>query len=148
VEIRGSLRAEFIETPSAKEAVLFSNTASFLLSRLQKDSSVSYVSHELRTEEILEYLEWLCKMSPANPLYLLWCYVFLAALSPKDDLRGFKDRLNAIDLSHVQWGDEIRRVISEERTSSNFLGVQYESGGKKNQGNVSTNTASGVVAQG
>ena len=77
MEIRGSLQPEFVETPSAKEAVLFANTASFLLNRLQKDSSASYVAGKLKTAEIIEMLKERSKMPPAGPLDLLWIMSFL-----------------------------------------------------------------------
>jgi hypothetical protein len=149
MEIRESvLQADFVETPSAEEAVLFSNTASFLLHRLRQDSSAFYVAQKLRTAEIVDSLEAFCKTPPASPVDLLWCYVFLAALSLKIDLRTFKGRLNGIDLSRVQWGNEIRSAITEERTPSNYLDVQYEDIRNNRQAATSTYIADGIVFAG
>jgi len=145
MEIRGSLRREFVETSSAKEAVLFSNTASFLLDRLRKDSSVSYVAHKLKTEEILDALKESSKNSPKDVLDLLWIYVFLVALSLKDDLEKFQDALNAIDLSQIQWGAEIRRAITENRTATNIFAIRYAEPAKTTETHTATNVAHGTV---
>jgi len=145
MEIRGSLHPEFVETPSAKEAVLFSNTPSFLLDRLRKDSASSYIDQKMNKEEIASLLEERSKTPPASPVDLLWIYVLLAALSLKSDLLDFKDKLANIDLTHVQWGDEIRRAILQGLTPSTFLGVEYEAVGKKSPVSVSTDIVKGEV---
>jgi hypothetical protein len=145
MEILGSLRSEFVETPSAKEAVLFSNTASFLLERLQKDSASTYISQRLKTEEIVSLLEERSKTPPANPIDLLWIYLLLAALSLKPDLPAFKDRLTSIDLRSVQWGDEIRRSVMEAPTPSTFVAVEFEPLGKKSATGVPNTSVTGIV---
>jgi hypothetical protein len=145
MESRRSIPAEFVETPSAREAVLFANTPSFLLERLRGDTSAAYVADVLRAEEILDLLQERCKRPPANPLDLLWIYVFLAALSLKDDSPEFKDKLNALNLSHVQWGDEIRLAITREKTSTNFLDVHYEEIGNNSETGTPTNVTEGIV---
>ena len=146
MEIRRGLQSEFVETDSAKEAVLFSNTASFLLDRLRKDSAASYLAQKMDAAEIVDMLAERCKEPPTDPIDLLWVYVSLAALSLTDDLPKLTDKLNAIDLRHVQWGDEIRRAILQGLTPSNFVGVEYESLGKKSPTSVATSAATGIVA--
>jgi hypothetical protein len=145
MEIRGSLQPEFVETSSAKEAVLSSNTPSFLLNRLRKDSSTSYVSGKLKTEEIINLLKERCATPPASPLDLLWIYVLLAALSRKDDLNQFKESISSLDLSRIQWGDEIRRAAIEDRTATNFLDVRYSEVRKDGQADISTNVTKGTL---
>jgi hypothetical protein len=145
MEIRGSLQSEFVETPSAKEAVLFSNTASFLLDRLRKDSSAAYVAHKLKTDEIVELVKDRIKAPPASPLDLLWLYVLLAALSLKDDLQQFKDRINSNDLSQFQWGDEIRKYILEDKTTTNFLDTRYTEIRKNSQTGTANRVTTGRV---
>lgn len=145
MEIRRSLQTEFVETSSAKEAVLFSNTASFLLDRLRKDSSASYIAHELNTEDIIGMLKERCKTPPTNPLDLLWAYILLAALSLKDDLRKFMDSLNSIDLSQIQWGNEIRGAVVEDKPPTNILDIRYPEARGDSHIGTSTNVTSGII---
>lgn len=83
MEIHRSLRTEFIDTPTAKQAVLFANSPAYLLNRLRKDSSVSYVASILGTGEIIERLAAFCARPPKDPIDLVRIYVLLIALSRK-----------------------------------------------------------------
>lgn len=124
MEIPQRLHAQFVETPSVKEVILFSNTPSFLVNRLRRDNAVSYLAETLNTtEETINFLDTLVK--PTNTTELLWAYVTLVSLFLRDDIGNFKDRIASIDLSHIQWGDEIRSDLLAEITPTSFQKVEY-----------------------
>jgi hypothetical protein len=145
MEIRGSLREEFIDTPSAKEAVLFANEPGFLVDRLQKDTSVSYVASALSTDEIIEALSGISHSQGKNAIDFVRAYIFLVSLSLKDDLDRFKDRINEIDLSKLQWGDQIRSKVLGSRVSSSLTEVKYVKG--LVGADLSSNLIAGIVSK-
>ena len=145
MEIRRVLQQKFVETATAKEAVLFANTSSFLVHRLRKDASTSYVAHELPTADILDLLNEQCNKSFSGPLDVVRGYVLLVALSLKDDLKNFKNRLNAIDLAQLEWGGEIRRMILEERVPTTVSDVTYRELSLTHRTDVTSKVSSGTI---
>lgn len=148
MELQRSLRPEFIETPSARETVLYANTASFLFDRLRKDSSAAYVAHELTAKEIVAFLRK--KLAEAEgPMDLLWAYVLIAGLSLKsvDDIKSVRDELSQIDLSMVQWGDYLRSEILNKGPRTNVVEITYRNDKDERAGrtNVRTSIAEGRV---
>src|SRR6185437_4159796 len=114
MQIRGNLRSELVDTQFAKETVLYANSAAYLLNRLRKDSAVSYVARVLRTDEIIDDLAEFCAEAHKEPIDFVRAYVFLVALSLKDDLYSFRDRLLSIDMNVLEWGHQIRARIFGE----------------------------------
>jgi len=104
---------------------LFANTPTFLLERLRKDTSVSYVASILSTEEIIDVIRELCSSPPKEPIDVVRAYVFLVSLALKDDVERFKGKLEAIDLSSLQWGSQIRAKIIGERIPTHVTEVRF-----------------------
>lgn len=127
MEARRNLEEKLIETPTAKEAVLYANTAAYLYERLKRDTSVSYISHDFSTEEILRWLEEKTRNAPNDPLELVRIYVFLTALSTKNDLNNFREKFEGLDLKHAEWGDQIRQMILSEMVPTTFSRILYQS---------------------
>jgi hypothetical protein len=125
MEIRGRFQPKLLDTQSAKEAVFFANTPTFLLDRLRKDTSVSYVASVLPTEKIIDVIRDLCSSPPKEPIDVVRAYIFLISLALKDDVERFKGKLEAIDLSSLQWGSQIRAKIIAERVPTHVTEVRF-----------------------
>jgi hypothetical protein len=104
-----------LSTASAKEAVLISNTPSFLLDRLRKDVAVQTVLDSMTSDQIVTSLKATLAGEPMSPGQLVPAYIFLAALSGADpqDAKLWEE-ISSIDLSGLEWGDTIRSVILAE----------------------------------
>lgn len=122
--IPASFREDLLDTPSANETVLFANSPSFLLNRLRKDNSVAYVADTLKTEEIIDALAAYSAL-PKDPTDIVKAYIFLLALSLKENLPSFRDQLLAIELSRLQWGDQIRQQILREAIPTIRTGYRF-----------------------
>lgn len=146
MEARRNLEEKLIETPTAKEAVLYANTPGYLYDRLKKDTSVPYVAHELSTEEVLDHLEESSRKPPQSPLALVRAYVFLVALSLKDDLMQHRGRFEALNLKQVEWAEQIRQMILRERIPTAFSRVVYQSTSQIVT-STSSSQSSGVVVR-
>jgi hypothetical protein len=138
MEAGRNLEEKLIETPTAKEAVLYANTPGYLYDRLKKDTSVSYVAHELSTEDILRKLEAVSHKAQESALALVQTYVFLTALSLKDDLLQHRSQFEALDLKRVEWAEQIRQLILHESIPTGFSRIVYHSTDK-----IVTSTSSG-----
>jgi hypothetical protein len=138
MEVRRLLQSQFVETETAKETVLFSNTPSFLFDRLQKDTSASYVAHQLKADEIIDLLHEKCA-NPKNPMDLLWIYVLIAGLSLKsaDEIMRLRNDLNRLDFSRVEWGDYLRAAILNKGPHTNVVEINYQ---QSNQQEYKTRT--------
>ncbi len=123
MEIPGSIQAKFVETPSVKEVVLYANTPSFLIDRLRRDDATSYLTQMLGTEETITFLHRIER--PTDITELLWAYVLLASLFLRDDIAQFEGKLASLDLSQIQWGDDIRKSLLAERIPTSFNMVEY-----------------------
>lgn len=146
METRRNLEAKLIETASAKETVLYANTAQYLFERLKRDASVSYVAHELSTDEILGWLKEKTANAPESPQELVRAYVFLVALSLKDDLNKNKDQFGALDLKQVEWAEQIRQLILNERVPTSYSSVVYQNAGSTIISSATTSGhSSGIV---
>src|SRR5277367_6870574 len=124
METRRNLQESLVETPSAKEVVLFANSPSFLLERLCRDTSTQNVAHEFSTQEIVDFLKQSCEKPPKEATDLVRIYVFLVALSLKDDLRDLKAKLVSIDMHRIEWADRIREMILSEQTPTGVYKVE------------------------
>lgn len=104
--------ADFITTPSAKEAVLVANTPSFLFDRLRRDSAVQFVIDKMKPSEILEALRKGLATPPSDAVSLVPLYVYLVALASIDPgEREIWAEIRMLDLSHLEWGTAIRNLI-------------------------------------
>lgn len=126
MEIRRSLQQRFVETPAAKETVLYANTATFLFDRLRKDTSASYVAKELSAGDIVALIREKAA-NPRNPVELLWTYVLLAALSLKsfEQIRAIRADFEEVDLSRVQWGNQLRTAVLNRGPGTNVVRTTY-----------------------
>jgi hypothetical protein len=104
-----------ITTASAQEAVLVANTPSFLLDRLRRDVAVQTVAANLTGKETVSALRGALDPAPQSVLGIVAAYVYLVALSYSDpqDVELWKE-IDELDLSNLEWGDAIRRLISAE----------------------------------
>jgi hypothetical protein len=111
-----------IATPSAKEAVLIANTPSFLLDRLRKDIAVQYVLDSMTPPEIVGALRDALARPAKEAADLVPRYVYLTALSTIDpqDQELWKQILS-LDLSQLEWGEAIRRLIRAEAVPTTTL---------------------------
>jgi hypothetical protein len=101
-----------IVTSSAKEAVLVANTPSFLLDRLRKDDAVRFVLDKMKPSEIVAALQEGLASPPPDAVALVPLYVYLAALSSTDPSdRETWNKIRALDLSHLEWGEAIRNIV-------------------------------------
>jgi hypothetical protein len=101
-----------IVTASAKEAVLVANTPSFLLDRLRKDTAVRFVLDKMKPSEIVTALQEGLASPPRDAVALVPLYVYLASLSSTDPSdRETWNKVRALDLSHLEWGEAIRNII-------------------------------------
>ncbi len=123
MEIPGSIQAKFVETPSVKEVVLYANTPSFLIDRLRRDDATSYLAQMLTTEETINFLHRI--EHPTDITELLWAYVLLASLFLRSDIAQFEGKLASLDLSQIQWGDDIRRSLLAEAIPTSINTIEY-----------------------
>ena len=147
MQIRGNLRPELLDTQSAKETVLFANSPTYLLNRLRKDNSVSYVADTLQTDEIIARLAALCADRPKEPIDLVRTYVFLVALSLKDDLDDFRSKVSAIEMSQLQWGAWIRDKILSERIPTTVTKLEIQKFQEGRSETTSNRTIGTVVTE-
>jgi hypothetical protein len=144
MEIPNGIEPKFVETSSVKQVMLYTNTPSFLLSRLRKDSATSYVANTLSAKDTIEALSRL--KQPKNVDELLWVYVLLAsfALRDQEQLETVRRELETIDLSMVEWGNDLRQAILSEATPTAFNTIRYGSGIEQSPG-ISTSSATGYI---
>ena len=117
-----SIGPRAIATASAKEAVLIANTPSFLLDRLRKDVAVQYVLDSMLPLEIVRALREALARPAEDVSEIVPRYVFLAALSTVDPQnQDVWKQIMALDLSHLEWGESIRRIIRAEAIPTTTL---------------------------
>jgi hypothetical protein len=107
---------------AANEAVLVANTPSFLLDRLRKDAAVAYLAKSLQTSEILDALIRFSKIPPSSAREIVERYVYLVALEQKDASEVWP-KLDEIDLSCLEWGNQIREIMKAERIATNRVEI-------------------------
>jgi len=109
-----------IATPSASEAVLVANTPAFLVDRLRKDVAVQYVLDSMTPQEIVHALREALARPAKQATELVPRYVYLVALSTIDPTdQGLWKEIMSLDLSQLEWGDAIRRLIRAEAVPTN-----------------------------
>lgn len=111
-----------VDMSTANEAVLVANTPSFLLDRLRRDAAVAYVAGSLKTSQILDALTQLSEIPPSSPRELVERYVYLIALGQKNASEVWP-RLDELDLSHLEWGNQIRETMKAERISTTHVEI-------------------------
>ena len=147
METGTGLQNEFVETPTAKEAVFFANSPSYILNRLRKDSSASYVTRMLSTSQIIEAMQRLTITPLADIHQLVEFYVLLSSLALKDDTNRFKAQLHELKFGQIQWASEILDMILQELTPTSFSTLRIET--KQDiKSSASTSTAIGIVSAG
>jgi hypothetical protein len=111
-----------IATPTAKEAVLVANTPSFLLDRLRKDIAVQYVLDNMSMPEIVQAFTEASKRPVNDVAELVPRYVYLVALSTADPRnQEIWSQISALDLSQLEWGEAIRRLVRAEAVPTTTL---------------------------
>ena len=117
-----------IATATAKEAVLVANSPSFLLDRLRKDISVRYVIENMGLPDIVETLRVGLSNPSPDPSTLVSLYVYLVALSATDpsDRKTWKE-IESLDLSRLEWGNVIRKLISADAIPTTTMEVTLPS---------------------
>lgn len=111
-----------IATASAKEAVLVANTPAFLLDRLRKDIAVQYVLDSMTQPEIVKALREALKHPLSDVSELVPRYIFLVALSTADPQdQEIWQQIASLDLSQMEWGEAIRRLIRAEAIPTTTL---------------------------
>ncbi len=117
-----------IATPSAKEAVLVANTPSFLLDRLRKDIAVQYVLDSMTPPEIMRALQDALLRPITDVTELVPRYVYLVALSATDPYdQVIWKQIGSLDLSQLEWGEAIRRIIRAEAIPTTTMEVTLPS---------------------
>jgi hypothetical protein len=111
-----------IATASANEAVLIANTPAFLLDRLRKDVAVQYVLDSMTPPEIVGALREALARPAKEASDLVPRYVYLTALSTIDpqDQELWK-QIASLDLSQLEWGEAMRRLIRAEAVPTTTL---------------------------
>jgi hypothetical protein len=109
-----------LDLTNANEVVLVANTPAFLLDRLRKDSSVAHIAQTVSTSAILGELSLLSAAPPQRVQDVVRRYVYLAALALKDPGEIWPG-LAEIDLSGVQWGDQLRAMIEAQTVATSRI---------------------------
>ena len=111
-----------IATASAKEAVLVANTPSFLMDRLRKDIAVQYVLDSMTPPQIVQALREALSRPVTDATELVPRYVYLVALSTIDPQnQEIWDQIKSLDLSQLEWGEAIRRLMRVEAVPTTTL---------------------------
>jgi hypothetical protein len=110
-------------TDSAKEAVLFANTPSYLLERLRKDSAVQILQHGCAPGCLFEMLS---ESGPTkDALDVVRKYLLLVAITTSN----WPDRwenLSKLDLSDLEWGDTLLELMRAESIPTQTINVVGE----------------------
>jgi hypothetical protein len=130
METRTQIQNALVETSGAREAVLFANTPSYILSRIRKDASAAYVAETLSAEQILEGLRNMLETPDADVHRLVRVYVYLVSLALKEDVSKFSSELRSLNLSGVQWARQIADSILSEQTPITTETVNIDSDNK------------------
>jgi hypothetical protein len=111
-----------IATASANEAVLVANTPAFLLDRLRKDIAVQYVLDSMTALEIIKALREALARPAKEASDLVPRYVYLTALSTIDPKEvDLWEQISSLDLSQLEWGEAMRRLIRAEAVPTTTL---------------------------
>jgi hypothetical protein len=116
-------------TQSAKDAVLYANTPSYLLEKLKRDAAVQNLVHKNPPSELLDLLS---RLAPAsNVLEIARKYVLLVALATSS-LPDKWDSLSALDLSDLEWGKLILRIAQAQDVPTHQAYVVADDTGNRN----------------
>lgn len=98
-------------TTTAKEAVLYANTPSYLLERLRKDSGVRLLQTELKPACLGRHLYRATKVASAEEM--VWKYMLVVALATSDWPYKWKVFSRA-DLGDLEWGNLLWQLVKAE----------------------------------
>jgi hypothetical protein len=111
---------EVVLTSSAQEAVLYANTASYLLEKLRRDSAVQMLQNDERPDDLLELLK---EAGPArDALDVVRKYLLLVAVATSDWSERWK-ALSEIDLSDLEWAEAILGLVRAENIPTTTFDV-------------------------
>lgn len=117
-------------TQSAKDAVLYANTPSYLLEKLKRDAAVRILSHKLAPSELFDLLS---HAGPAsNALEIVRKYVLLVALATSS-LPDKWDVLSKLNLSDLEWGKLILRIAQAQEVPTHQAFVVAGDSGNRNE---------------
>jgi hypothetical protein len=105
-------------TSSAREAVVISNTPSFLLHRLLSDNAVQQASEENSPDDLLSYLERVCDNGPDSPESLTKAYVALVALAVSTPKFTIWKQALELSTDKIAWIQQIRALLDADRSAS------------------------------
>jgi hypothetical protein len=98
-------------TQSAKSAVLYANTPSYLLEKLKRDAAIQVLLHNASPQELLDLLK---HAGPAaSALEVARKYVVLIALAASN-LPDKWTALSGLNLSDLEWGELILRMAKAQ----------------------------------
>ena len=112
-----STATEIEITSSAKEAILYANTPTFLLDRLRKDASVRQLLDTHSPEEILGMLKESGRVQ--SPLELTRKYVLLVALLTSDWENRWK-AAETVNVDDLEWGGIITNLAQAEDVPTTY----------------------------
>jgi hypothetical protein len=99
---------------------LFANTPGFLYKKFRQNRSIEEISKNYSTKEILDSLNEILKTENLDLNQLVMCNALLISLTLKDDF-GSLDALKSIDLSKLEWGNQIRNIYINTRRATNVI---------------------------
>jgi hypothetical protein len=92
------------------------------LDRLRKDVAVQYVLDNMTPLEIVHVLREALARPVQDVSEIVPRYIYLAALStvdPRD--KELWEQILSLDLSHLEWGEAMRRIIRAEAVPTTTL---------------------------
>jgi hypothetical protein len=117
-------------TQSAKSAVLYANTPTYLLDKLKRDAAIQILLHGTSPEELFETL---CHAGPAeNALDIARKYVLLVAVA-SSSLTNKWEALAKLDLSDLEWGKLILKMAQAQDVPTHQAFTMSSSVGNPNE---------------
>ena len=98
-------------TPTAKEAVLYANTPSYLLEKLRKDQGVRYLQAETDPHTLWEQLNQAKTVSNAEEV--VWKYLLVVAIATSNWHERWA-ALSRTNLEDLEWGKVLWRLVQAE----------------------------------
>jgi hypothetical protein len=117
-------------TQSAKSAVLYANTPTYLLDKLKRDAAIQTLLHGTPAQELLRLLR---DAGPAvDALDIARKYVILVALA-SSNLPGKWEALSGLDLSDLEWGKLILKMAQAHEIPTHQAFTDVSDGGCPNE---------------
>ena len=102
-------------TSSAKDALVFANTPSFFMNRLQNDPMVQYAMLSFSDAALYRSLAFQLQRGPRKPEDLIPVYVCLMALAIKAP-QNIWAKVHALPLERLHWGRELVGLADAKRS--------------------------------